>query len=497
MSTDRLFLSPQLLHKILRSMMFNSFSRKNALAIVERKLYKQLVESPPDDGYPRCIHESKFLMLRGLLRSFDRVLDRGVFSHHAFDKFLVPFIDNFIYRRKYHGLKCSMKHVPDFLVISPDHRCNLKCKGCYAASSNTGKSKLDYELVERIQQEKEELWGSFFTVISGGEPFLWKSDGHDIIDVAKNHPAAFFLVFTNGLLLDNTTVDRIAEAGNITPSISIEGFEKETDARRGKGVFKKILEAFERLRDRGVPFGISITATRDNWEKATSKELAEYYFKEQCAFYGWIFQYMPIGRGHTVSRMVPPSARLEMLRRTWKLVESEGIMLADFWNSALATNGCISAGRERGYFHINWNGDVTPCVFSPFTTHNIKEVYSQGGDLNTLLDSNFFRTIRNWQEQHGYDPQKTRRFNWLCSCPIRDHFREYKDMILTCNASPIDTSAAAALKDDEYLSSLTEYDQELEKLAAPLWDGGNFSFRLSERKNQLVGSSILNKMLNY
>jgi MoaA/NifB/PqqE/SkfB family radical SAM enzyme len=46
------------------------------------------------------------------------------------------------------------------------------------------------------------------------------------------------------------------------------------------------------------------------------------------------------------------------------------IFIADFWNSATATNGCLAAGRAGGYFHVNWNGDVSPCVFFPYSPIN-------------------------------------------------------------------------------------------------------------------------------
>lgn len=59
---------------------------------------------------------------------------------------------------------------------------------------------------------------------------------------------------------------RLAEAGNITPAISVEGFETETDTRRGEGVHGRIMKAFDALRRHGVPFGVSATATRHNWD---------------------------------------------------------------------------------------------------------------------------------------------------------------------------------------------------------------------------------------
>ncbi|MDZ7836559.1 MAG: radical SAM protein [Actinomycetota bacterium] len=46
---------------------------------------------------------------------------------------------------------------------------------------------------------------------------------------------SFFQIYTNGQLIDKKVAAKLAELGNALPCISVEGFEKETDERRGKG----------------------------------------------------------------------------------------------------------------------------------------------------------------------------------------------------------------------------------------------------------------------
>ena len=46
-------------------------------------------------------------------------------------------------------------------------------------------------------------------------------------------------------------------------------------------------------------------------------------------------------------------------------VNDQGLFMIDFWNSAHLSCGCMAAGRAGGYIYVNWNGDVTPCVFVP------------------------------------------------------------------------------------------------------------------------------------
>ena len=52
----------------------------------------------------------------------------------------------------------------------------------------------------------------------------------------------------------------------------------------------------QRLRVAGVPFGISMTATQANCGQVLADDLLDLYLDREGAFYGFVFQYMPIGR---------------------------------------------------------------------------------------------------------------------------------------------------------------------------------------------------------
>jgi sulfatase maturation enzyme AslB (radical SAM superfamily) len=133
---------------------------------------------------------------------------------------------------------------PGFMVISPTMRCNLNCYGCYAGSYQQ-EGELTFNDIDRILTEGKEM-GIYFAVISGGEPFLSK----DILKIFERHSDVAFHVYTNGSLIDERLADRIAELGNILPAISVEGFKKETDARRGREHYEKVMEAMKLLRER-------------------------------------------------------------------------------------------------------------------------------------------------------------------------------------------------------------------------------------------------------
>lgn len=273
-------------------------------------------------------------------------------------------------------------HPPFFFVISPTMRCNLKCYGCYAGEYSRTSMGLSFDLVDRIIEEAKEI-GIHFIVVSGGEPFVRK----DLLDIYEKHSDVGFQIYTHGGLLDEETVQRLAELGNVMPCISIEGYEEETNRRRGEGHFQKIMTAMDLLREAGVVFGFSATATRNNADVIVQDEFIE-MLVEKGATLGWYFSYIPIGREPDVSLMPTPAQRDYQRQRVSELRNTYPILLADFWNDGWMTNGCICGGER--YFHINANGDVEPCVFAHFAIDNIKEK-----PLTEVLNSTLFRRIRN------------------------------------------------------------------------------------------------------
>jgi MoaA/NifB/PqqE/SkfB family radical SAM enzyme len=316
----------------------------------------------------------------------------------------------------------------------------------------------------------EELWGAAFVVISGGEPFLYRSEDKDLLDMAEAHPNLYFLVYTNGTQITREVAQRLGRLANLTPAISVEGRAPTTEERRGSGVFNQILSAFANLREFGVPFGISMTATRQNCDELLSDEVVDFYFEEQGALYGWIFQYMPIGKGYDLSLMVTPEQRLRLHPRMWEVLREKKVFLMDFWNSGTATHGCLAAGRQGGYFYVNWNGDVTPCVFIPYAPANIYEIYERGGTINDLMDIPFFAEIRRWQKSYGYLTKPMETKNLILPCPHRDHFDFLYPLLLRHRPKPINKEAEKALADQKYIQGLLDYGRACAALLDPIWE---------------------------
>lgn len=442
-----------------------------ALSMAERWFIRNNSKQHRANGAtPPGVIDDKTAMSLAILRSVRIALNEYNLSQETIEKvFQVLIRDLFLEKKLRVEKSVAFRekfgfNTPSFLVISPSKACNLRCVGCYADSDAQVQS-LDWDLVDQIVTDARELWGTQFIVISGGEPMAYKSQGKTILDLVEKHPKSYFMMYTNGTLIDDEAAARMAKLGNIVPTISLEGWREQTDARRGEGVFDQVMATMDRLFESGVLYGVSLTATRDNAEVLLSDSFIDFLFRNKHILIGWIFQYMPIGRSYTLDLMPTPDQRLWMWNQSWKMVREKQYFLADFWNHGTVVDGCLSAGGHNngGYFYIEWNGNVTPCVFVPYSPVNVNDVYASGGNLNDVYGDPFFAGARNWQKGSS-------KGNLLMPCLIRDHNDVLRELIRKHEANPIDPNAESAILDGDYAKGLDEYAESYRQLADPVWE---------------------------
>ncbi len=458
---------------VLRELVNNKVSRNFLLRKLDSYLYSSIVEN--DQKNLQEVQEKKYKFMKSMLQSAVRNVEKGYFSRTVFKRIIHVLVENsFLNKQKYSDRLEEFKeqygeYPPNFIVLSPTQRCNLNCTGCYASSNARTSATLPYHMVDQIVHDVRNKFHSRFVTISGGEPFMYKSEGKSLLDLFEKYDDVFFLVYTNGTLITREVAERLGRMGNVTPAISVEGFEKETDERRGKGVHHKILKAFENLRNAGVPIGISVTATSKNEDILLSDEFYDYYFDQQGVTYMWQFQLMPMGRSnHDFNLMVPPQKRVELYRKWEYLISEKEYCVADFWNSGVLVNGCIAYGRHGGYFYIDWNGNIMPCVFVPYYVDNVYDLYNKGKSLVDALFSDFMKNGRQWIRNYGQAYPKDPK-NWLMPCSIRDHYANFRKNILPAHAKGESEEAEESRQDDEYYRKLVEYDHELAELTEDIW----------------------------
>jgi MoaA/NifB/PqqE/SkfB family radical SAM enzyme len=334
-------------------------------------------------------------------------------------------------------------HTPVVLLISPTMRCNLRCEGCYAAGYSFA-DEMSPALLQSIIDQANEIGIYFFTIL-GGEPFLRR----DILEVGAANPDSFFQVFTNGTLLTDSSIERLAEIGNVAPVFSIEGDRHATDVRRGVGVFDQAMETMDRLGKAGLALGYSATVTRRNFRYLMSPGFFDALIAKGCIM-GWNFLYMPVGRDPDMDLMLTPAERNDFRETILALRKSKPLAALDFWGDSVFVGGCIAG---KWYAHVNSEGWVEPCIFTHFATHNLNEC-----TLEEALTSDYFREI-----------QKRQPFNenLLMPCMLIDNPHESREIMKLTGARPTHPGAESIL--DQLAPAIDEYAGEVESVYAPIW----------------------------
>jgi MoaA/NifB/PqqE/SkfB family radical SAM enzyme len=272
-------------------------------------------------------------------------------------------------------------HVPPILVISVTSKCNLHCEGCYhqALRSQTEPEMSD-DRVWKLVEEAKEL-GISFIVLAGGEPLMRPN----ILDLSKETPEMMFMMFTNGLLLNDEVLKKITENKNVVPLLSLEGYQIDTDGRRGSGVYKVLLKAITKLKEKQVFWGTSLTMTRTNFAEVTDEKFIKQLVDSGCKFF-MLTAYTPVTTD-TEDWVLTEEQKTQVvsIRNAFRK-KYPALFIALPWDED-EIGGCLSAGR--GFVHISAEGNVEPCPFISYSDTNLKNM-----PLKDALQSKMLKTIR-------------------------------------------------------------------------------------------------------
>ncbi len=142
-------------------------------------------------------------------------------------------------------------------------RCNLTCKHCYSISADKD---FPGELSTRQACAVMDDLAAFHVpvlILSGGEPLLRP----DLFELAGRAKSMGFYVglSSNGTLIDESNIGRIAEVGFDYVGVSLDGLGATHDRfRRMAGAFDRSLAGIRLCRDAGIKVGVRFTLTRDN-----------------------------------------------------------------------------------------------------------------------------------------------------------------------------------------------------------------------------------------
>ncbi len=397
---------------------------------VQRKAFRKVIDEPENN-----MHK----LLWSVWDDIDEGVLKKLFENFVINANLMGWPKEEELRKKYN---CN---IPWTILMDPTSACNLHCTGCWAAEYGN-RLNLSFDEIDSIITQGKEM-GVYFYIYTGGEPLVRKND---LISICRKHNDCVFLCFTNSTLIDEEFANEMLDVKNFIPAISVEGFEKSTDARRGSGTYSKVVKAMNLLKSKKLPFGISCCYTSQNLDSISSDE----YFDQMVSWgakFVFYFHYMPVGNDAVPALMPSPAQREFMYHKIREVRATKPLFAMDFQNDGEYVGGCIAGGRR--YFHINANGDADPCVFIHYSNANIRN--------NTLLE-----ILRSPLFQAYHDGQPFND-NHLRPCPMLENPEKLRKMVKDSDAKSTDMQSPESA--DHLCDKCENYAANWKPKANELW----------------------------
>lgn len=279
----------------------------------------------------------------------------------------------------------NIEYRPETCVWELTTGCNLHCRHCASSCREEGrKDELSETEIKNAAEQIAELdvkWVS----LTGGE-VLTSDCWETAVSVLENHGVRVHMI-TNGTLLDETAVSRIAKLGVSMVSVSLEGTGKVHDFIRGEGVYERASKGLWWLREAGVRTGCITSVMKRNL--ADLGELKEELVRKGASL--WQLQ-MAVPEGNMrLNRelLLEPWQMAELIDRAYELSQDGRlrILLPDNVGYYTRKETVLRQRGENGFrvwkgcgaglrsFGLLSNGDVTGCTSlrgGIFTEGNIR-----------------------------------------------------------------------------------------------------------------------------
>ncbi len=264
---------------------------------------------------------------------------------------------------------------PVAMTFAVTYRCQLKCAHCSADSHlRKDEQELTTEEVKKLIDDSQKL-GVTIIAFTGGEPLL-REDLFELISYVDKRKA-LPLLFTNGLLLTDENVEKLADAGLYSLFVSIDNpIPEEHDRLRGMpGLFKSAINGLQKMKSKGVFVSLSSYATRSSTEKGMYKKT--YKLAQKLGVHNLIlFDCVPTGKMlKDTSEVLTPEQREEIYQYSAEIFKQKKIptLSSQSWQNSIEANlagiGCVAANLQ---YYVSAYGDISPCDFTPISFGNIR-----------------------------------------------------------------------------------------------------------------------------
>lgn len=302
--------------------------------------------------------------------------------------------------------------------------CNFDCKMCYV---HLTKKQMEQEAKLLTTQQWINIMeqavdaGMMHADLTGGECLSYP--GFKDIYLYLCSRGVDVSVLTNGQLITEEMADFFAQYPPSVVQITVYGSNEDTyEAVTGHRAFDDVKEAIERLKKRNIRLFLTITPNR--YMQKDTHTLLE-FLRAQDVGYGIGTGSLPAhpNTGRDLKNYAPESALYAKLhldeKRYWDSLEhfqNADYPQVEYVPTGFKQNSRIPCSSGLCAFHINWKGEMTPCI--PF--------YS----IHRSVLENGFDDCWNWikRQMSKYEPPeecKNCANNVVCvSCPAERTYGE-------------------------------------------------------------------------
>ena len=257
--------------------------------------------------------------------------------------------------------------IPSQLWIGVTLRCQCKCKHCVVFESDHDRENQQELKTEEIKRIINEAKANYIpsVVFFGGEPLL-RSDIAELVAYSTSLSLNSIL-FTNGILLDHDTIQKLRNAGISQFNVSIDSSDPESHNayRRYQGCFEKAVDGIRLALGEGIRCSIWTYASKNDVQQNNLSDLKKIISLGRELRVNNVFILFPIAGGRW-SNELDLMLNAEEREKVRELYDPPFVLL-EFPNE----HSPCKAGTHLLY--VNIHGEVTGCPCIEHTFGNILE----------------------------------------------------------------------------------------------------------------------------